>query len=98
MRNANQRGIGDRRMFIQDILDFRRIDILAAANDHIFGAIHDEAEAFVIDAGKIACAHPAINKCLCGGVWTVPIAFDDLRAACPQFTDFANRQFNLAIL
>ena len=70
-------------MFIKNIFHFRRINILAAADDHVFGAVNDEAKTFVVYPREIARAHPAIDKSVCGGIWPVPITLDDLRAARP---------------
>ena len=45
-------------MAVQELLDFARIDVLAAANQHVFGAAHDVAVAFVIDGGQVPRVHP----------------------------------------
>src|SRR3546814_3648968 len=71
-------------MLVKDILDFRRIDILAAAQYHVLGAIDDGDETFGVEPREIAGANPPIDKGFRGGVGLVPIAFHDHRSARPQ--------------
>ncbi len=46
-------------MGIEELLDLTRIDILAAANNHVFQPPDDVDVAIVIHRGQIAGMHPA---------------------------------------
>ena len=46
-------------MSVEDELDLGRIDVLADADDHVLGAIDDEAESLVVEPGDVAGAAPS---------------------------------------
>jgi hypothetical protein len=50
MRDADQRGIHHGRMLEQHVLDFDAVNVLAAPDQHVLGAIDDVTEAIGIDA------------------------------------------------
>src|SRR5512138_2848800 len=49
------------RMRVEKLFDFARIDILAAANDHVLQTSHDIDVAVLIHDRKIAGAHPPVR-------------------------------------
>ena len=91
MGNADDGGIHHRRVIVKRVFDFGRIDVFAAANDDVLGAIDDIAITLRIEPGEIAGADPAaLDKRRGGGIGVVPIAFDHHRSAGPKFPDFAD--------
>jgi hypothetical protein len=46
-------------VFVQGALDLDRVDVLAAADEHVLLAVDDEEEAVGIDAGDVAGVKPA---------------------------------------
>src|ERR1700722_17537618 len=45
VRHADDRGLGDRGVLVQHLLDLPRVDVVTAADDHVLLAVHDEEEA-----------------------------------------------------
>ena len=55
--DADDRGVGDGGMLEQRGLDLDAVHVLAAADDHVLGAVDDEDEALVVEPGDVArCA------------------------------------------
>ena len=97
VRHRHDGGIHHGRMFVENILHLDTIDVLAAADQHVFRAVDDEAEAFLIDAGEIAGLDPAIDEGCRRRFRLVPVAFDDIGPARPQFAHRIGRQLLPAI-
>src|SRR3546814_14088075 len=68
-------------MFTDDVLDFARVDVEAAADDHVPGAIDDAQEAIGIAHRDIAAVQPATGKRLRSQFRVVAIAVSDNRPA-----------------
>jgi hypothetical protein len=47
---------------VQHILDFGRVDVLAAGNVHVLPAVDDVVETFGIDPRGIAGVQPAVGE------------------------------------
>src|SRR3546814_6992186 len=92
------RSVGHCGMLIERILDLGRIDILAAAQHHVLGAVDDVEKPFRIEPRKVAGAHPAIDEGFGGGLRLVPIALHDHRPARPQLADATRRQHRHAVV
>ena len=55
--NAEGLDLGDPRVGEKKLLDLARIDVLAAANDHVLQSTDNVAVSFRIDGRQIACMH-----------------------------------------
>ncbi len=62
VRDRDDGGVHDGRMLVERVLDLDAVDVLAAADQHVLGAVDDVAEAFLVQAGEIAGLDPAIDK------------------------------------
>ena len=62
MRDADHAGVDDGGMFVERILDFDEVDVFAAADQHVLGAIEDVTETLGVETGDIAGAQPAIDE------------------------------------
>src|SRR5581483_7025745 len=60
IRNANHLHIGNPGTGVQELLDLARINILAAADDHILGAAGDFAIAVLVHGGEITAVQPTV--------------------------------------
>ena len=79
-------------MRIEHLLDLDRIDVLAAADQHVLLAVDDVAKALLVQFGEIAGFQPAVHERLRGGLGLVPIAPHHVRSLGPQLADLAGRQ------
>ena len=62
VRQADQRGVGHRRMVVEHVLDLGRIDVLTPADDHVFRPVDDIAEPLVVEPREVAGADPAVGE------------------------------------
>ena len=69
--NAEHGAFGYRRMLVERVLDFLRIDVLAAGNDHVLGAVDQRDEAVFVDGADVAGPAPAIAE-LEESPWSAP--------------------------
>src|SRR3546814_6829856 len=77
VRDTDDRAVGDRGMLVEDILDLRRIDILAAAQHHVLRAVNDEEETLRVDPREVAGADPAVDEGLRRRLGLVPIRSEE---------------------
>src|SRR6266478_2976837 len=79
-------------MAVQILFDFARIDVFAAADDHVLDPSDDAAVSIVIDRRQVSCMHPAdrIDGFPCPGLVT-PIAEHDRVSPGAQLPGFAAR-------
>src|SRR5437588_5914424 len=75
VRHADHLDVLDLRMTIEKFLDLARIDVLAAANDHVLDAPDDVAITLGVDGREVAGMHPARRiDGLAGALFVAPIA------------------------
>src|ERR1700733_1800752 len=91
MRDADHAGVDDGGMLVERILDFDAVDVFAAADQHVLGAIEDVTETLGVETGDIAGAQPAIDERFRGGLWILPVAADDARALDHELAHAARR-------
>ena len=72
-------------MLRQRIFDFGRIDVFAAADDHVFQTIGNEDEAVLVHVGAVTGMHPAVLQGGCGLLGFVPVALHHIRAPHDHF-------------
>src|SRR5882757_5928276 len=77
---------------IQILLDFARIDVFAAADDHVLDPADDAAISIVVDGRQVTGMHPArrIDSLPCPRL-VVPIAEHDRVSPRAEFPGFATR-------
>ena len=73
--------------------EFARIDVVAAAQDHIFFAVNDRKIAVVVENADVAGVKPAVFKCFGGCFGAFVITFHHVRAANDDFAAFAGCDF-----
>jgi hypothetical protein len=79
-------------MAVEEFLDLARIDVLAAADDHVLDPADDVAIAFGVDGREVAGVHPAVGVDRLGGLLlVVPIALHHRIAARAQLARLAAR-------
>src|SRR5262245_20563783 len=65
-------------MAVQHLLDFARVDIESAANDHVFLAVHDEEIALGVHGSDIARVKPAATHRIGRGIGSLVVSFHDI--------------------
>src|SRR5690606_14772981 len=58
---SDHRALAHRLVGEQGVLDFARVDVVAAADDHVRAAVLQVEEAFSVELADVAGAHPAIG-------------------------------------
>jgi hypothetical protein len=76
----------------QEFLDLARVDVLAAADQHVLGAADDVAVALGVDRGQVAGVHPAVAHRLARAFGVAPVAEHHRVAAHQQFALLAHGQ------
>src|ERR1700733_16247173 len=77
MRDADHAGVDDGGMFVECVLDFDAVDVFAAADQHVLGAIEDITEALGVEARDVAGTQPAVDERFRRGLRILPVAADD---------------------
>ena len=91
--NADYLRLLDLRMFMQNVLDFRRGDIFAADTEYIFDASEKAQPALGIHYAEVTAVQPLVRiYCLRGLLGHLVITFHHAPAADIYFTCFAGRQ------
>ena len=97
IRHADNGDIGNLRMREKRVLNFRRIDIFTARNNHVFDAVMDEDIALIIEEAGIAGIKPAVTHRIRRRFGFGPIALHIGFGAHDYFADLALRNI-LAVL
>src|SRR4051812_19479857 len=61
-------GIDDVGMGVEELLDLARVDVLAAADDHVLDAAGDLHVAVLVHDGEVSGVHPPVTDRLCGAL------------------------------
>ena len=80
-------------MTVNGAFDLRRIDVLAARNDHVLDAVLDEHIAILVHVGSVARVHPAVLERAFRRFRQVPVTRHVGRALADEFSDLPARQF-----
>ena len=89
VRQADHRDVGDVGVRGQGALDFDRVDVVAACDDHVLEPVDQGQVAIRVDAGQVAGVQPAAPEGLGGLGGLVPVTLHHRLAAKQQFTDAA---------
>ncbi len=73
------------------VLHLDRVDVLAAADDHVLQPVGDVDEARLVHEAGVARPHPAVSQRLCGLFGTVPVADHHVVAAADDLAQRAPR-------
>ena len=74
VRDAEHLRLPDVGMAEEVILDLARIDVLAAADDHVLHTPDDAAEAVLVKRRQVAGMHPSVDNALAGPLTVAPVA------------------------
>src|SRR5659263_285624 len=66
VRAADDGGLGDGGVGVEDLLDLARVDVVAAADDQILLPVDDEQEVLVVLIAQVAGVEPAAAERLLG--------------------------------
>jgi hypothetical protein len=87
IRDAHHGGVGDRRMAEQELFDLTRIDVLAAADDHLLQADCNATVPTLIHRAQGARVQPALRvdgRCRRFGI--LEVALHDEIPTCAELT------------
>ena len=93
VRDAHHGGEGDLLVGQQHLLDLARVHVVAAAHDHVLGAVDDPVEALRIAASEVAGAEPAVPQHRGGLLGAAQVTGHDVVAAhddLPDLVDLAH--------
>ena len=79
MGHAEHRGLVHVRMLVQRSFDLCAVDVLAAAQHHVLGAVLDVDESFGVDAADVAAAEPTVDDDFRRRLGLVPVTADQVR-------------------
>src|SRR3954453_20566757 len=85
--DADRDNLADAGRAGQRALDLDRVDVLAAAVDHVLLAIDDVEQPVLVDPAEVAGVQPAADEGLLRGVGVVPVALHDVGPADQQLAD-----------
>jgi hypothetical protein len=76
-------------MLVEHLLDLARVDVEAAAQDHLLLAVDDEEVAVLVDPRHVARVEPAVLDRLGGRIVLAPVALHHVRALDGDLADLA---------
>ncbi len=91
--SADDGGLGDGGVGVQDVLDHPRVDVEPARDDHVLDPVGDVEVALGVDVSGVAGVQPAFAEGFGGGVGSMPVAAHQLRAARGDFADLPGGQW-----
>ena len=74
--DAEHRGLGDRIVLIDGCLDLAAVHVLATTQHHVLGAVDDEHESVLVDAGDVAGVEPTVANRVGSRLGTIEVALD----------------------
>ena len=88
----------DGRMRHDDFFELARIDVVAAAKDHVFFAVDDREIAFVVHDADVAGVKPAVAKGFGGRLGAFVVALHHVCAANDDLAAFAARHLVVVVV
>src|SRR5262245_28150937 len=98
MRLAYNRDFEEARMLQKHLLDFARVDVAAAADDHVLGAVAQGQKPVLLEAAAITGMQPAAAQGFGTGGRVLPIALHHAVAAGDDLADFAGRHLAVPLI
>src|SRR6476646_335882 len=97
--DSDHRHLLDGRVLVDRLLENARIDVVAAAQQHVLGAVDDENEAVLIHVANIASAQETIERRHIGRrLRVVPVTFHDIWALDADFAALAEWDVLLRVI
>src|SRR6201999_1144982 len=95
VRDADDGGLGHVRVLVEHLFDLARVDVVAAADDHVLGPVDDVEVAVLVDAPDVAGIQPSVggDRGL-GGVRQIPIALHHVVAPDLDLTRLPSRDLD----
>ncbi len=90
---ADHRHLLDRRVALQHLLDLARVDVAAAGDDQVPGAVEQGEIPVLVEAADVAGVEPAAPHGGRGRLGVLPVAEHDRVAPNGHLADFAGRLF-----
>src|SRR5690606_124165 len=91
VRDADDRALQHAGMGEDRVLHLGGVDVLAAGDDHVLGAVDDVGVAVLVDAGHVAAAEPAVGERRGGIAGAPPVAAHDVGAPDHDLPGLAGR-------
>src|ERR1700688_2808697 len=74
VRYTDDGALGDRLVAVECFFGFRRIDILAPADDHVLNAVDDVDEPIIVHVSAVTGMQPSIAQCALRQFRLLPIS------------------------
>ncbi len=89
VRHAEDGRFQHRRMLVEHLLDLRAVHVLAARDDHVLAAVHEEEIAAVVHEAEVAGPVAAVLEHRCRLLGLVPVSFHHVRSPHDDFAHLA---------
>src|SRR5256885_8131051 len=86
----------DRGMSRYDVLHLSRVDVLAAADDHVFHAVNDVHVTIIVHISGVTSVHPPIAQRHGRIVWPFPVPEHHIGSAADDLASRSPRHFVVA--
>jgi hypothetical protein len=83
---------------IENILDLTKVNVLAAGDNQVFFAIHNEEIPILIEIADVAGVAPPASQCISGRLGIHPISLHHRRAAHHNLSPLASREGAIVII
>src|SRR5699024_8045907 len=93
VRHTDDRRFFNRWVFVEQLLNFFGIDVVATRDDHIFGTSRDLQVTVVVIALVTGDEEPGGTNLLCSFFWVTPVSVKDIGPPYFDGTDIAGRKF-----
>ena len=97
VRTADHRGVLHLVHVVQHLLHFRRVDVLAARNNHVLEAVVDPVIAVFVPIAHVAGMVPAVPDGLPGRFLVAPIFVEDALALDENFAGLPGRHVGAVV-
>src|SRR5690606_38113897 len=98
IRHTDHRAFGDIGVGQYRLLDFARINVFTAGNDHVFLAVDQVQEVLIVEAAHVAGVAPAVAEGRQRGRVVVPVAAHDGGRLDDDFAGLAARQLAAIVI
>ena len=76
-------------MQVDSLFDHARVDVITTTQNQVFESVYQEEMSFFIHITHVSGPQPPISKAVGCFLFTIEIAFHDLRTLDPHFTAFS---------
>src|SRR5699024_11081602 len=93
VRHTDYRRFFDHWMFVEQLLNFFGVNVVATRDDHIFGTSRDVQVTVVVIALVTGDEEPGGTNLLCTFFWVAPVSVNDIGPTYFDRADLAGRKF-----